>query len=159
VTDRAAVEDFLYREAALLDSWQLEEWLTLFLPDARFEIPPTDRPDADARQHLFIVADDMTVLRGRVQRLLADDAYAEHPHSQTLRIVGNVRVAPADGGDVAATANFNVTRTRKGATDTFVGTYHHLLAPQPDGALRFRRRRAVLAQDALRPHGKVSIIL
>jgi p-cumate 2,3-dioxygenase beta subunit len=159
MTDRASVEDFLYREADLLDAWRLEEWLTLFLPDATFEIPPTDLAGGDPRKNLFIVADDMTVLRGRVQRLLADDAYAEHPHSQTLRIVGYVRLAPADGGDVAATANFNITRSRKGATDTFVGTYRHSLAPQPDGSLRFRRRRAVLAHDALRPHGKVSIIL
>ena len=31
---RADYEDFLYREAALLDEWRLEEWLSLFTPDS-----------------------------------------------------------------------------------------------------------------------------
>ena len=30
---RLEVEDFLYREAALLDDWKLKEWLALFAPE------------------------------------------------------------------------------------------------------------------------------
>ena len=30
---RSEIEDFLYREASLLDGWQLDEWLGLFAPD------------------------------------------------------------------------------------------------------------------------------
>ncbi|MDT7663767.1 MAG: p-cumate 2,3-dioxygenase subunit beta, partial [Pseudonocardiales bacterium] len=33
VLARIEVEDFLYREAALLDEWRLEEWLDLFTLD------------------------------------------------------------------------------------------------------------------------------
>ena len=29
---RLEVEDFLYREAALLDDWKLKDWLALFAP-------------------------------------------------------------------------------------------------------------------------------
>ena len=31
---RSAVEDFLYQEAALLDEWRLDEWLSLLTDDA-----------------------------------------------------------------------------------------------------------------------------
>ena len=36
---RPLVEDFLYKEAALLDEWRLDEWLTLFEPGATYDIP------------------------------------------------------------------------------------------------------------------------
>ena len=39
VVTRAEVEDFLYHEAALLDGWQLDEWLALLTEDARYEVP------------------------------------------------------------------------------------------------------------------------
>jgi len=38
---RGEVEDFLYLEAALLDDWQLPQWLALYTADARYEVPAT----------------------------------------------------------------------------------------------------------------------
>ena len=35
---RAAIEEFLYREAELLDDWRLPEWADLFTDDARYDI-------------------------------------------------------------------------------------------------------------------------
>ena len=37
---RGEAEDFLYREAALLDAWKLDEWLALLTEDARLDIFP-----------------------------------------------------------------------------------------------------------------------
>ena len=55
-TGRPEVEDFLYKEAALLDEWRLDEWLGLLTEDAIYEVPPTDVPRRFAK-HLFIIAD------------------------------------------------------------------------------------------------------
>ena len=55
---RQEVEDLLYKEAALLDEWRLDEWLELLTEDAVYEIPPTDVPEGDSRNTLFIIADD-----------------------------------------------------------------------------------------------------
>jgi hypothetical protein len=46
----AAVAQFLYDEAALLDEWRLDEWLALFHPEAaRYLIPsPEDLSDDPA---------------------------------------------------------------------------------------------------------------
>jgi Ring hydroxylating beta subunit len=59
---RLEVEDFLYREAELLDSWQLEAWLKLFDDPCEYSIPPTDMPDADPERHTFLVHDDRFLL-------------------------------------------------------------------------------------------------
>ncbi len=40
VVTRAEVEDFLYREAALLDDWKLGEWEALLTDDAAYYVPP-----------------------------------------------------------------------------------------------------------------------
>jgi len=59
VSLRADVEDFLYHEAELLDSWRLDDWLALLTDDAIYEIPPNDRPAATSDNTLFIIADDI----------------------------------------------------------------------------------------------------
>jgi p-cumate 2,3-dioxygenase subunit beta len=155
---RAEVEDFLFLEADLLDAWRLDEWLGLFADDGRYEIPATDCPDGDPAKNLFIVADSMPVLRGRVQRLKSVAAYSESPRSRTRRIVGNVRLHGAEGDGLTVSANFIVQRVKNEITDSYCGRYDLLLRPTADG-LRFVRRRAVLDLDALRPQGRVSFIL
>jgi p-cumate 2,3-dioxygenase beta subunit len=155
---RAEVEEFLYEEAALLDAWRLHEWLALLTDDVAYEVPSTDAPDGDARTTLFLIADNFDRLRSRVNQLLGRTAWAENPRSRTRRLVTNVRIVGADGDTVHVTANFVVYRMRVEQVDTYVGRYEYALVRR-DGALRIRRRRAILDLEALRPHGKVSIIL
>ena len=68
-TDRAAVEDFLYLEAAILDGWDLDAWLDLMCEDATYLVPPNEAPDSDPDDTLFIIADDIHRIRSRVKRL------------------------------------------------------------------------------------------
>lgn len=157
--DRAAVEDFLYREAMLLDDWNLEEWLLLFTPDATYTVPPPDLPDAEGPENtLFVIADDVFRLRDRVTQLLGSQAWAENPRSRTRRQIGNVRVGAGKDGELSVWSNFIVHRIRLGKIDVFIGRYHHVLIPSGDQFM-IRRRRAILDLDSLRSVGKVSIIL
>lgn len=156
--DRQEVEDLLYKEAALLDDWQLEEWLELLTDDAVYEIPPTDVPEGDARNILFIIADDAVRIRSRVKQLLGKSAWAESPHSRTRRMISNVRVLGADGDRILATANFAVYRMRYESVDTYIGRYDYKLV-RLGNELKIKERRAVLDNEALRPHGKISFIL
>jgi p-cumate 2,3-dioxygenase beta subunit len=155
---RAMIEDFLYEEAALLDEWRLREWLELFTEDATYEVPATDTPDGDPRTTLALIADDMTRLRSRVEQLLGKSAWAENPRSRTRRLVSNVRLRQVEGDSIRATANFAVYRMRYEQMDTYVGRYEYVLV-QRDGTLKIRARKAILDLEALRPHGKVSIIV
>src|ERR1700722_7494789 len=124
---RQEVEDLLYREAALLDEWRLEEWLEMLTDDAVYQVPSTDAPEGDERNTLYIIADDALRIKSRVRQLLGKAAWAENPHSRTRRIIGNVRVPGADGDSIVVTANFAVYRMRYEAVDTYIGRYDYRL--------------------------------
>ena len=167
VVTRAAVEDFLYHEADLLDNWQLEEWAALFTDDGQYWVPSTDAPpDADPRQTLFLIYDDRHRIGERAKRLLKKSAHAEFPHSRTRHLISNVRLhsainATADGlreGDLRVTCNFVVYRSKHGVNDIYPGHSIYDLEPSDTG-LKIRLKRAVLDVDTLRPQGKVSIVL
>lgn len=155
---RQEVEDLLYREAALLDEWRLDEWLELLTEDAIYQIPPTDVPEGDSRNTLFIIADDALRIRSRVKQLLGKAAWAENPQSRTRRMIANVRVLGAEDENILVTANFAVHRMRYESVDTYIGHYNYKLVRQGD-QLRIRERSAILDNEALRPHGKISFIL
>ena len=155
---RQEVEDLFYREAALLDEWRLEEWLKMLTDDAIYQVPSTDAPEGDARNTLYIIADDALRIRSRVKQLLGKSAWAESPHSRTRRMITNVRVPGADGDDVLVTANFAVHRMRYETVDPYVGRYEYRLV-YFGTELKIRERRAILDNEALRPHGKISFIL
>jgi p-cumate 2,3-dioxygenase subunit beta len=145
---RLAVEDFLYHEAELLDSWQLDRWLALFTEECSFLIPATDRPHGDPFKELFLVQDDRFLLSQRVESLMTKTAWAESPHSTHL-----------GEGAVEVRANFIVTRARQSTVDTYPGHYEMLLEAGGEAGFRIRMRKAVLALEELRPHGRISIIL
>jgi p-cumate 2,3-dioxygenase subunit beta len=157
-TLREQVEDFLYQEAALLDGWRLDEWLTLFTVDARYVVPTTDLPDGDPKKELVFIDDDMVRLRARVERLKSRHGHREFPWSRTRRFITNVRVKRLEGNEILVTSSFLVYRFRMEDTSPYVGWYEHRLKPV-GGELRIRHKRAVLDMEALREHGAVSIIL
>lgn len=156
---RAQVEDFLYREAALLDEWRLDDWLALLTDDARYHVPSNDRPDADPASALFTIADDISRIRARVARLKDRNAHAEHPPSRTRRMIGNVRIVGRERGELRVEANFVVWRFRREERiREYVGRYRYVLRVDGD-ELKIARREAVIDAMELGSLGSVSFIL
>ena len=156
-TLREQVEDFLFREAALLDEWRLDDWVDLFTEDARYVVPTTDLPEGDPKRDLVFIDDDITRLRARAARLNSRHAHREYPSSRTRRFVTNVRVAETGGGELSVTANVMVYRFRSGEGAPYVGSIHYILRRNGED-FRIVYRRAVLDMEALSSHGAVSII-
>ena len=156
---RNEVEEFLYREAQMLDRWQLEEWLALFTDDATYHVPTVGTaPDVGPENTLFYIADDRTRLRERVIRLQKKGAHVEWPRSRTRHMVTNVLIEERGAEELLVSAAFAVHRFKNSAADVYVGSYRYRLAITRDG-LRIREKRSMLDMDALRPHGRVSILL
>ena len=162
---REEVEDFLYHEAQLLDEWRLDEWLALLTDDAKYRVPSNDAPSGDPADTLFLIADDIQRIRGRVERLKDPHAHAEFPHSRTRRLITNVRmVSGTISGEmvpdtICVHANFVVHRFRRGGKESqYVGRYRYLLR-RVDGALRIALREAILDSEELGRLGAVSFIL
>jgi p-cumate 2,3-dioxygenase subunit beta len=155
---RSEAEDFLFKEAALLDAWRLEEWANLFTEDGEYLIPATDAPDGAPGTSLYLVYDDRHRLGERAKRLLKKTAHAEQPRSRTRHMSSNVMVAEAEGTVTPVFCNFVVFRSRMEKTDIYPGHAEYRLVRGSDG-LRIRSKKAILDIDVLRPQGKVSIIL
>ena len=156
---RVEVEDFLYREAALLDAWKLEEWLGLLTDDATYFVPPNDHPEGDHLTTLFILADDIVRIRERVKRLMSPDCHAEYPHSRTRRLISNVRVTAQDGDLVTAESNFICNRFRRfERVREYVGAYRFVLKRVGSDFL-IKERRVFIDAHELGSLGAVSFIL
>ena len=156
-TLREQVEDFLFREAELLDDWRLDDWVGLFTEDARYIVPTTDLPEGDPQRDLVFIDDDITRLRARAVRLNSRHAHREYPWSRTRRFVSNVRVQETNDGELAVSANVMVYRFRNGEGAPYVGSINYILR-RDGGGLKIAYRRAVLDLEALSWHGAVSII-
>lgn len=152
------IEQFLYKEADLLDSWQLEEWLSLMTEESTYSVPCTDNNEGDHRDSLYFIADDYFRLKARVKRLSSKFSHAENPRSRTRRFVSNVQILDDTDGMLTVTANFIVYRMRYGFTDAYVGKYYYTLLTK-NNEIKILDRKAILDIEALRPHSRISIIL
>lgn len=160
IATRNEVEDLLYLEAELLDDWKLKEWLELYTEDASYYVPSADLPaGADPEKTLFYIADDRLRMNERVIRLMKKSAHSEYPRSRTRHLVSNVRIRPGDQEDeLRVSAAFVTYRSKWGNTDAYIGSSHYRLC-RVEGELLIREKLCRLDLEALRPHGRISIIL
>lgn len=94
---RADAEDFLYREARLLDRRDYPAWLDLFTDDAIYWLPMDE--DADPKRHSSILYDDTERLRMRIHQIVNKPHYAQIPPSRTVHAISNVEVSSAERDD------------------------------------------------------------
>ena len=157
-TLREQVEDFLFKEAALLDDWRLDDWVDLFTDDGRYVVPTTDLPDGDPRRDLVFIDDDINRLRG------PGGAVEQQTRPPGISVVADpaVHLQRAGGGNRGRRAGGVVQRAGlsvpggRGRIHTWAAV--HYILRRDDGAFRIAYRRAVLDLEALSWHGAVSII-
>jgi 3-phenylpropionate/cinnamic acid dioxygenase small subunit len=162
------IEQFLYREARMLDERRFGEWLDLFTDDVRYWMPvrsnryprrskaiailnPARHEEAELGKPGDVAIFDETkeTLCRRVARLDTGMAWAEDPPSRT-RHLSNVEVEAAGRDDeIRVFSNFVVYRSR-GETeqDFYVGGRQDTLRAV-DGAWKIARRTIVLDQNVL----------
>jgi 3-phenylpropionate/cinnamic acid dioxygenase small subunit len=154
---RHEVQDFLYREAELLDERRYEEWLDLFTEDAHYFMPmrrnvPHDEPEreftrAGADVNWFDEGKD--TLTRRVAQIRTGIHWAEEPRSRICHMVSNVQVLHASDTEVGVKSRFLIYRNRvETETDVLVGKREDLLR-RVDGGFKIARRKIVLDQSVL----------
>jgi len=127
--DRQQIENFLYREARLMDEHAYDECLSLWTEDALYWVPCND-DDIEPQRHMSIIYDSRARLEDRIERMKSGAAYAQDPKSRLRRMVSNVEVEEGDNGEVTVYSNFNLTELRRGRQDTFAGRTIYKLRPQ-----------------------------
>jgi 3-phenylpropionate/cinnamic acid dioxygenase small subunit len=156
------VEEFLYREADLLDERRYEEWLDLFAEDAHYWMPlrrnvPRDEPEREfTRQGVDAnwFDEGKDTLRRRVRQILTGLHWAEEPPSRICHIISNIQLVPEPPlgpvpSEVGVRSRFIVYRNRvETETDFLVGKREDLLRRE-GGDWRIARRKIVLDQSVL----------
>jgi biphenyl 2,3-dioxygenase beta subunit len=113
------IEQFLFREAQLLDHRRFEEWYALLADDVHYFMPiRTNRTRRE--QHLEYSSadesaffdDDKASMWMRIKKHLSPSGWAEDPPSRTRHIVSNVIVEEDDGGLYAVSSAFLLYRSR-----------------------------------------------
>ena len=163
------VEQFLYREARLLDSRQFRQWIDLLADDLRYWIPMRSNLYSAASKSISILDgsryeeddlskesdqafmdEDKDSLRRRVDRLDTGMAWAEDPPSRTRHLISNVEVEPREReSEVKVYSNFIMYRSR-GETeeDFYVGSREDVLR-NVDGSWQLASRKIVFEQNVL----------
>ena len=114
------IEQFLFREARLLDQERYQDWLGLLADDIRYRLPMREnRYRKDPRGPLqekdtFIYNDTLKDLKDRVARLDTGIVWAEDPPLRIRRLITNVIAESADqAATFYVTSNFLVYRNRR----------------------------------------------
>jgi len=147
------VQNFVHREAALLDRRAYREWLGLLTDDITYRVvAQTVRDAADAAVEYAIIDEDAGGLRQRVEQIATPRlTHAENPPSLTRRFVTNLMVSAAtDPSELVVETNLLVYRNRLGVPDggLYAGERRDLVR-RVDGELRLAHRLVRLDQTVL----------
>jgi 3-phenylpropionate/cinnamic acid dioxygenase small subunit len=154
---RHEVQDFLYREAELLDERRYEEWLDLFTDDARYFMPMRRNVPHDQREREFTregadvnwFDEGKDTLSRRVQQIRTGIHWAEEPPSRICHMVSNVQVLDASPTEIGVKSRFLVYRNRvETETDVLVGKREDRLR-RVNGGFKIARRKIILDQSVL----------
>jgi benzoate/toluate 1,2-dioxygenase beta subunit len=152
--DRAAAEEFLFREALLLDRRDWDLWLALYAEDAEFWIPawrdevsPTEDPD---RELSLIYYRGRRNLEERVWRIRSGLSVASAVLPRSVHSVTNVLVEHADDKTAQVSASFAVhlNDIRVSRQHVFFGRYEYALQKAENGIL-IASKKILLLNDTI----------
>jgi len=128
-----AVEQFLYRQAELLDTKRWQDYIDLFAADGIYWMPP--EPSHTTWEGMpAIFAEDKNLMTVRMNRVLHPDAWSQRPLWGTNHVVSNVMIESENGnGDVVARSRFHMLELRRDDVRHFAGAYVHHLKRTKDG--------------------------
>jgi benzoate/toluate 1,2-dioxygenase beta subunit len=152
---RSEIEQFLYREAWLLDHGQLDEWLALFTDDATYWIP-LQASQAEPLTTSSIVYDDRRLLEVRVRQFQHPRAHARVPAPRTVHQIGNVQILQAGDRDVRAGSTLILVEYRRERQRVWGALVEHRLRRTADG-LRIAAKRIDLVNSEAELDGIVCL--
>ena len=128
-----AVEQFLYRQAELLDSKRWQDYIDLFAADGVYWMPPDPSHKTwDGMPAIF--AEDKNLMTVRMKRVLHPDAWSQRPAWGTNHVVSNESIEKVTkNGDVHARSRFHMMELRRDGVRHFAGSYTHHLKKTKDG--------------------------
>jgi 3-phenylpropionate/cinnamic acid dioxygenase small subunit len=156
------VEQFLFREAEVLDEWKVMAWMEMITFDIDYRIPVRTARDADQDDEIFSgqsfhMIEDHGSLAARMKRIGGGYAFSETPRSRVRRHVSNVRVAGVAGDETTVRSNLLFFWARD-ELERLISAERQDVLRRVDGKLRLARR-TVLIDHVTLPLPNLSIVL
>ena len=156
------VENFLYKEADLLDARRYIEWLDLLTDDIRYWMPLRRnfkygeewRENSRELEELALFDENKTTLSLRAQQIATGIHWAEEPLSRISHLITNVHILEvlpsiASPSEVKLGSRFLVYRNRlQTETDILVGKREDVVRKE-GGEWKLARRNIFLDQNVL----------
>jgi 3-phenylpropionate/cinnamic acid dioxygenase small subunit len=146
----AAVAEFLYREARLLDARRFGEWLDLFVDDAVFWVPAvgmdrayTSEPETSLN---FIYIAGRAGLEARVFRVESGGSLASNPLPFTRHLVTNVMVDADGPAGIEVFANTQVVAFCEPRGQQILNGACEYLLRRESGGFRIVRKKVLLLE-------------
>ncbi len=157
---RHELEQFLYKEARLLDERRLDEWLDLLAEDLHYWMPmrrnvkfgdwDMEFTDMDSEINWFDEGKD--ILAGRIRQINTGIHWPEEPVSRFEHIVSNVELVSVEGDEVRVNSKFFCYQNRlQDEVNHFVGRREDLLRRDPETGFKLVFRKLILAQNVMLP--------
>lgn len=142
------VQAFTSREARLLDTGRVREWLDEMIhPDIRYVIISRQLRYIEERRYsppdsVFIYDDDHGALNARVEQQLHPQNWRMNPHEAYVRIGTNLEVTKGSAKDrLFVRTNWHFRRMRRQyEIDDFIYSRHDELVITPDQGFKFVKR-------------------
>lgn len=150
------VEQFLFREARLLDNECWDDWLALMAEDIHYWMPTmenrrrADKNGSHALDRGALYNDDLRDLTRRVTRFKQPTAWAEDPATRHAHVVSGIEVYQGEQpGEFIVHSTFVNYRSRvEKDNDLLVGRREDVLRADGD-SFRLARRKIIITQSVL----------
>lgn len=139
------LQDFIVREARLIDTRQLDEWLALFADDGRYWIPLNGAAQAEGDAVNALADEDRLLLSLRIERLKNARAHSQRPPSRCQHVLQAPQLLHADeaAGRFELLTPFLYVEAQADRPLTLAGTARHRLVRR-DGRLLIAQKRVDL---------------
>lgn len=138
-----SLEEFLYREARLLDQRFFDEWLALWSGEGRYWIPRHHGQDNPFDQ-ISLCYENGMLRETRVRRLRNERNWSQQPVTRSVRLVGNMLIDGCDAsGRVIVRSSIQYTEHRLEQRH-LAGEVIHKLEPNGSNGWRIYLKRVNL---------------
>ena len=128
------VEQFLFRQADLLDERRWRDFIELFADDGLYWMPASpEQTTGEGVPSIFY--EDRNLMTVRMKRVTHPHAWSQSPMWGTSHLVSNVAIEKDDPrtGEITVRSRFHMMEFRRDVSRHFAGTYRHRLAKTKDG--------------------------
>jgi len=137
------VEQFLFREARLLDERKFSEWLALWTEDGRYWVPRF-HDQANPFEQISLFWEDKMLREVRVRRVENARNWSQQPLTRSAHLVGNVTIEGLDAaGHLIVRSTLQLTEWRIDQRQ-LAGAVFHKLAATEDGGWKIVLKRVNL---------------